>query len=196
MNIHKKPFQIGLLVRGKRDENHKPGIRKQHADCILSTGEPIGYFFQGGFTLSSSAVPTGLLGADLASKEGTVMGYDLMRRCLPPLVVANSARGAGLPSTLLLIDASEGEAKLFDLYWKNERQKPGSFYLIGRNCSTYAAEAFRQAGIISSSIPRMDTPDNLYWHLRTHSTRKTYSYFGYFGLKESFQKMDYEILPL
>ncbi|MGI9282311.1 MAG: hypothetical protein ACR2PX_22150 [Endozoicomonas sp.] len=36
--------RIGLIVRGKRSLDHNPGVMEQHADCIITTGEPYGFF--------------------------------------------------------------------------------------------------------------------------------------------------------
>ena len=68
------------------------------------------------------------------------------------------------------------------------------FNLVGRNCSTRAWQAFEHAGIVSTSMPGLDTPDNLYRQLK-HFRKNTTSYSGYIGfLKENCPERTFQLL--
>jgi hypothetical protein len=61
------------------------------------------------------------------------------------------------------------------------RTSPGSFNIVGDNCSTHASKAFIDAGILTDGIPGLDTPDNLYRQLVTKLPGKTTTMTGYIG---------------
>jgi len=70
---------------------------------------------------------------------------------------------------------------LFSKYWQNLKLKPGATNILGGNCSTHAAEAFKSASIISSGIPGLDTPDNVYKQIKSLYLKKVHIYSGNVG---------------
>jgi hypothetical protein len=200
--IKLQPFQIGLIVRGKRSEDDSPSFRNQHADCVLPSGDPIGVFHAGtSFGVSSMDFPSGLIERIISlspkkppkERRIRVLDYPVMitKPSLRYLVDAVAARSSGFVSTILLIDVSEENARRFNDFWKIQKRQPDSFYIFGRNCSTYASKAFQAAGILNSGIPLMDTPNGLYLQLRNRTGLKTMSYSGYIGFirKEGYFKI-------
>ncbi|ARU55601.1 hypothetical protein OLMES_1526 [Oleiphilus messinensis] len=61
-------------------------------------------------------------------------------------------------STLILITVTPTQSSLFDQAWKNLKLSPGSFNLLGGNCSIHTSIAFVEANIVSGGIPGLDTP--------------------------------------
>ncbi|MFT3868904.1 MAG: hypothetical protein QM715_10645 [Nibricoccus sp.] len=168
---------------------------EQHADCILSNGEPIGYFFLGApFGMSSMAVPSSVFQSADKGREGMVVDYKAMKRLMPHFTDASRARQTGCLSTFILVETSQENVSAFDGYWQLQRNSPGGFYIFGGNCSSYASRAFRHAKILTSSIPGMDTPNNLYNQLARHNGLKTMSYSGHIGFVQHNGKLAVEIL--
>ncbi|PNS11012.1 hypothetical protein COO59_13850 [Mixta theicola] len=169
--------EIGLIVRGKRLPTHVPDLLEQHADCVLSDGAPVGFYGTGAGYLGVSA-STGL------GMDGVVMTYDdLASPAYGRIhyVDATLAKKYNLVSTLLLIKVSETESMLFTAAWNEMKNDPGGFSLLGNNCSTHASLAFNKAGVLPSSIPGVDTPDNLYHQLVSIRNGHTRCFSGFLG---------------
>ena len=102
--------------------------------------------------------------------DGEVFDYQKFLRFRPAFVDLKRAKRGGVQSTVLLVKVSAKEVDLFNEYWALLKRKPGSFSIVGNNCSTHAASGFDRAGVISGEIPGLDTPDNLYdqicWKVR------------------------------
>ncbi len=147
---------VGLIVRGKLSADHEPDLMQQHADCILSSGAPIGYFGEGNEAKLNS------IGLNM---QGVVYDYDALRVHRPFYIQIDAAVTYRVVSTVLLVKVSKAEAAKFDAYWDELKRAPGTFHLLGANCSTHASESFVAAGIVKKGIPGLDTPDNLYRQL-------------------------------
>jgi hypothetical protein len=167
--------KVALIVRGKTTPSHSPGVLEQHADCVRSDGSPVGYFGEAG---EGSGY---IVSAVLIGIHGEVYDMDSFRQNRPHYVDANVARGYGVVSTALVVRISSAQAALFDEYWNRLADDPGTFRLLGQNCSTRASGAFRHAGILVSGIPGLDTPNNLYRQLVAQRRDICESYSGYIG---------------
>lgn len=167
--------KVALIVRGKTSAEHAPGKLEQHADCARSNGKPVGYFGEGGEGSGyiTSAVLIGI--------RGEVYDLDAFKVHRPYYVDATIARGAGVRSTALVVRVSSAQAERFDDYWDRLAEDPGTFRLLGKNCSTRASGAFRHAEILASGIPGLDTPDNLYKQLVRQRADICDSHSGYIG---------------
>lgn len=169
--------EIGLIVRGKRLPAHVPDLLEQHADCVLSDGSPVGFYGTGAGYLGVSA-STGM------GMDGVVMTYDDFASGIYGrihYVDAVVAKKYNLASTLLLIKVSKAESMLFAAAWNEMKHHPGSFSLLGNNCSTHASLAFNKAGVLPSAIPGIDTPDNLYHQLIAIREGQFRSFSGFLG---------------
>lgn len=190
--------QIGIIVRGKLNDKHSPGVMEQHADCILPGGEPVGFFGgEGDHSSGSSGSSSGSSSNSWANgpslswnstgmnMKGMVAHYPELRRIRPWYVDIKQAQKYKVKSTVLVLDVTKAQADLFKQFWKNLKLNPGGFSLLGANCSTHASEAFIAANIVSKGIPGLDTPDNLYKQIKTsHSgSKKTYS--GHIGAEKN-----------
>lgn len=167
--------KVALVVRGKASAEHVPGKLEQHADCVRSTGAPVGYFGEGG---EGSGY---LTSAVLIGIRGEVYDLDGFNRNRPFYVDAALARAYKVVSTALVVRVTGEQATSFDEYWDQLTKDPGTFRLLGKNCSTRASGAFRHAGILQSGIPGLDTPDNLYKQLVKQRSDLCQSYSGYIG---------------
>jgi hypothetical protein len=98
--------------------------------------------------------------------KGLVAYYKDLQKIRPMYVDINLAKKYKVTSTVLLLEVSKPQADLFIKYWQNLKLNPGAFNILGGNCSTHASEAFIAANIVSSGIPGLDTPDNLYYQLK------------------------------
>jgi hypothetical protein len=187
---------IGLIVRGKQNDSHSPGNMEQHADCILPNGQPVGFFGGGGDASSGSSGST--LGSSIGSwangpsisfnstginMKGNVAYHADMKRIRPMYIDSDLAKKYKVKSTVLLLQVSPTQAKLFSKYWAQLKLNPGAFNLLGGNCSTHASEAFMAAHIVSSGIPGLDTPNNLYKQLKEKYPAKSRIFSGYIGAK-------------
>ncbi len=167
------PKKIALVVRGKQGPDHHPGKLEQHADCIQQNGAPIGFFGQGNDSTLNSA---GL------SMNGIVYDYPLFQRHRPQYVDLNMAVARRVVSTALLVEVDQTTANKFNEAWWRMRTNPGTFDIVGNNCATHASAAFIYAGVLGSTIPWMDTPDNLYDQLvDTIPAGRRTSYTGFMG---------------
>lgn len=182
---------VGLIVRGKTSESHSPGVMAQHADCILPGGQPVG-FFGGGGDASSGSSGSGSIGSTAngpsisfnktgMNMKGSVAYYNDMLRIRPMYADARLAKKYKVVSTVLLLEVTKNQADLFTQYWKNLKLNPGTFHLLGANCSTHASEAFEAAKITSGGIPGLDTPDNLFKHLKMKHKGRTIVHSGHIG---------------
>ena len=160
--------QVGLVVRGKESPEHAPWASETHADVLLSNGMPVGFFGQwaeDGNTLQQN-------GFGMPGRVGTPdwwMDNDQDGTPGPDraaYVDGQTAKDRGWASTVCTLDVSPEQAAAFDQYWEDLSKDPGSFSIVGDNCSTHAGEAFEAAGLIPGGIPGMDTPNALYEELR------------------------------
>jgi len=187
--------RVALIVRGKHSADHEPSVMAQHADCALSKGAPVGFFGEAGGGGSSGRAPSsiGASGRGSTGKSnsiglgmaGVVYDFDKLRQNRPFYVELAQAKGYNLVSTVLFVQVTASEAKAFDDAWAGLTKSPGSFQLLGWNCSTHASQAFRASGILSGGIPGLDTPDNLYKQLCKERAGKVVSVSGYVGFARS-----------
>ena len=145
----------------------------QHADCILPDGAPIGYFGEGN---------DGSLNGVGLNMQGVVYDYDALRVHRPYYIQVEGAVSYRVVSTVLLVNVSRGEAERFSAYWDDLKRSPGTFHLVGANCSTHASESFVAAGIVRGGIPGLDTPDNLYRQI-VRTRNGTTSVSGFVGFR-------------
>lgn len=187
---------IGLIVRGKENEQHNPSKMAQHADCLLPNGEPVGYFGAGGDgssgldssgSISGSIIPSwgngpsGSWNQTGINMKGEVYYHADFLQKRPHYVDHVMAKQYNVISTVLLIQTTNTQADLFAKYWKNLSLNPGAFHLLGANCSTNASDAFIAANIVASGIPGLDTPDNLFEQLRSKYTGNVRVFSGHVG---------------
>ncbi|HUB48048.1 MAG TPA: hypothetical protein VMB73_23970 [Acetobacteraceae bacterium] len=167
--------RIGLVVRGKHAPDHHPDKLGQHADVILADGAPIGFFGEGNDG-SFNSIGLGM--------QGVVYDYQLLLRHRPYYVDMRAAVANRVVSTVLLIEVEQQAADAFKAAWDRMKTSPGDFNIVGGNCATHASAAFIAAGVLDTSIPWLDTPDNLYGQLvdTLPAARRT-SYSGYIGFK-------------
>lgn len=168
--------RVALIVRGKTSHSHVPGNLEQHADCILSNGAPVGFFGEGN---DGSSNGSGI------GMDGIVYDYSALSRKRANYVNAGVAKGTGTISTILCVQVSSAEALAFDKAWVDMAADPGSFHILGWNCSTHASSAFKSAGILAGGIPGLDTPDNLYRQLCVEKAGKVSVISGYVGFSAS-----------
>lgn len=184
--------RIGLVVRGKRSHADDPSVLAQHADCVLSNGAPVGFFGTGN-TGSSGGGSSGSGGSSRSSANssnssgmgmtGVVYDAAALAANRANYVDLGIAQATKTVSTVLLVQVSATEAAAFDKAWSDMAADPGSFQLLGWNCSTHASQAFRRAGILSGGIPGLDTPNNLYKQLCFEKKGKVSMVAGYVGFK-------------
>jgi hypothetical protein len=182
--------RVALIVRGKTSHRHEPGVLEQHADCILSNGAPIGFYGAGndgssgqassgiGASSKSSASFSNSLGMAMSGVVWDNVALSRKRANYVDLAVARTNKTI---STVLFVRVSIKEAKAFDTAWADMATDPGSFQILGWNCSTHASSAFRKAGILSGGIPGLDTPNNLYLQLCREKKHKATYRTGYVG---------------
>ncbi|MBS0314533.1 MAG: hypothetical protein JSS05_10140 [Proteobacteria bacterium] len=177
---------IGLVVRGKTSRGHHPGVMEQHADCILSTGAPVGFYGTGRGTSGSGSTGMGM--------SGIVYDFSMLLRYRPYYIDIVEAKKYSMKSTIAMVQVVPAEARAFDAAWATMSGSPGGFAILGNNCSTHASKAFVAAGILPGGIPGLDTPDNLFEQLVT-STRKTLVYSGYVGFVPRGAGYDVQVDP-
>lgn len=174
---------VALVVRGKFSPEHRPSVLNQHADCLLANGEPVGFFGGGGpYSSGSSSASIRSIGLNL---EGFVADYEMFRREMPHYVVLEVARAKQVWSTVLMIPAQPKQAAMFSHYWRRLTNKRVPFHLLGANCSSYASKAFRAAGLLTSSVPGLTTPDRLYDQLSESYAGRCRSLSGYLAVQRS-----------
>jgi hypothetical protein len=160
--------QVGLIVRGKRTEEHRPSALDTHADVMLSSGQPAGYFGQNSSDNSQIqdwgiGMPGRVGGPDWWESEDSDVDGTPDRLAY---VDGEVAREWDWPSTICKLNVSPEQAEAFDHYWVALSREQDDFSIAGDNCSTHAAEAFEAAGLIPGGIPGFDTPDALYDELK------------------------------
>ena len=148
--------RIALIVRGKLSAKHHPDLMAQHADAILADGSPVGFYGEGN---GGSGNRVGM------AMQGVAYDYQALRIQRPYYVGADSAVANRVVSTVLLIKVTAAQAKKFSESWARMTTDPGSFNIVGGNCSTHASASFIDAGLIKGGIPGLDTPDHLYAQL-------------------------------
>lgn len=173
-----KGKNIAVIVRGKMNDKHEPGLMEQHADCILPTGAPIGFFgAEGAGSSGDRMASSNNIGMNMI---GDVYKYKDFQKKRPYYVDSNQAVKYNLFSTVLILTITAGEAKSFTDYWNKLKATPGTFSLLGANCSTHASESFVAAGILTGGISGLDTPNNLFLQLKENRPNAK-SYSGYIG---------------
>lgn len=186
--INFPPNSVGLIVRGKTSDDHSPGLMEQHADCILPDGGPVGYFGNEGDGSSggsssgggSSSISWNRSGLNM---KGFVAYYNDFQRIRPYYVNVDQAMKFNVQSTVLVISITPEQAQIFTQTWKNMALSPGTFNILGGNCSTHASTAFVEAKILSQAIPGLDTPNNLYQQLKDKKKPAFSTYSGYVGFR-------------
>jgi len=192
---------IGLIVRGKENDKHKPGKMAQHADCILPGGEHVGFYGEGGdassgssgsnSSNSSSSTQSLANGPSLSwnrsglNMKGVVAHHKELLKMRPAYVNINLAKKYKVKSTVILLKVTKTQADLFVQYWKNLKLSPGTFNILGGNCSTHASDAFIAATVVASGIPGLDTPNNLYKQLKAKHSGEIVIYSGFIGAAHS-----------
>jgi len=164
--------RVALVVRGKTGPAHSPGVMEQHADCILPNGAPVGFFGDGPGGSGASA------GMNLS---GVMADYSWFLSHRPHYVTLAIAKKYGVVSTVLTVEVSAVEAGAFAGYWSALALSPGTFHILGNNCSTHASDAFVTAGILPGGIPGLDTPNNLYNQLVAAKGGTAKSFSGFVG---------------
>jgi hypothetical protein len=169
-------YRIGLVVRGMVRPGATPAL-EGHADGILSTGEPVGFFMS--HSAEEALAPTegcvrgsvpaalgggerdvgdssgdltttgAVLTAAVPVSPGQVYRHPDFLAHRPAYVSLERAAAAHCVSTLMAIDATRSEAQRFDQAWVEMARNPGMFGLIGWNCATHAAFAFARAGLLT-----------------------------------------------
>lgn len=190
------PNVIGLIIRGKHSDKHSPGKMEQHADCILPEGQPVGFFGDNGDASSgdsgssfASSLKSWAGGPSISwnrsglNMKGVVAYHDDLLRTRPAYVNIELAKKYKVKSTVLLLETTKNQAELFKQYWKNLSLNPGTFNIIGGNCSTNASDAFIAAKIVASGIPGLDTPNNLYKQLKAKHSGRVVIHSGFVGAK-------------
>ncbi|MGH9887936.1 MAG: hypothetical protein ACREBE_20555 [bacterium] len=182
--------RVALIVRGKKSPDDDPGLLEQHADCILSNGMPVGFYGaanagpSGGAPSSSGDASKKSAGSSNSiglGMTGVVFDFAEMRRRRANYADLSVARATGTISTALIVTVSASEARAFDQAWADMTASPGSFQILGWNCSTHASQVFVRSGILSSGIPGLDTPNNLYLQLCAEKGSKVSAVSGYIG---------------
>lgn len=173
---------IAIIIRGKHSQSHNPDLMDQHADVLLSTGQPYGYFGYGGLS------PT--FGFWM---NGIVFDFERFKSNRAHFVDSQIARKANVVSTICMISVREDIARRFDEYWMKLRlatmKGEDGFSMLGNNCSSHAARAFKYAGIlIDDEIPGLDTPQNLFLALRNRMTGNFTCQSGYLGIEKKFSR--------
>lgn len=181
---------VGYIVRGKNGPNDVPGLLTQHADCILSTGEPVGFFGREG--PGSGGLSSTSWNSIGINQIASVLGYDQMLETRKTFVDAELARGVNGFSTILIISGlQEIECSLFNDYWRERKEaKKGSnppFHMLGRNCSSFAHHSFEELNLLNPNTRNLFlTPNKLFHHLINFSKCKNYKlncYSGFVGFE-------------
>src|SRR5262245_27798558 len=99
--------KVALIVRGKLNRNHSPGLNSQHADVVLTNGEPCGFFGEGGGISGwAGDAKAGALKRALGAMrmKGAVYNYRDFESTDQAYINAAEALRAGKVSTVLVID--------------------------------------------------------------------------------------------
>jgi hypothetical protein len=170
----------GLIVRGMWSKNHEPGVMEQHADVVIpdvaGNMKTRGYFGDQPGATGSSAGSRASIGMGIAGISAD-MAWFLDYR--PHYVDLELAKLVDVKSSLILIKVTRAQAKELNKYWDDLNADPGTFYILGKNCSTAAAAGFETAHL-SKEIVGLDTPDNLFQQLRA-KYKDAFMISGYYG---------------
>lgn len=190
---------VGLIVRGKWSRGHHPGVMAQHADIVMpgSGGMETRGFFgdqqRPGFGSSASSGSSGsgssgrgssagssILDSIGLGMRGVVADFDWFLAHRPYYVDLELAKVMDVKSALILVKVSRSEAARLATSWDDLAADPGTFNILGQNCSTAAAAGFESAAI-GREISGLDTPDHLYEQLREryHDAYMISGYYGY-----------------
>jgi hypothetical protein len=170
---------VGLIVRGMWSPQHEPGVREQHADVVAptATGEMRTRGFFGDITRGGMS---GGLGRDVGlGIPGFTRDWASFLRERPQYVDLEYAKLTDSRSSLILMKVTRAQATALDRYWRDLHRDPGTFYFLGRNCSTAAAAGFERAHI-AKEIEGLDTPDRLFRQLREQYP-DSFMISGYYG---------------
>ncbi len=162
---------IALVVRGKRSRDAVPPD-EGHADVIMPSGAPAGFF------VHEDTERAGTLGIGV---PGQVYCYAQFSANRPWYVNLDDAIARDVVSAVLLIRVTAAQSERFLRAWQAMRTRPGSFSIIGWNCSSHAAMAFTHAGLVGLDIPGLDTPDNLFHELRRRNGALCRDEYGHLG---------------
>jgi len=174
----------GLIVRGMWSKNHEPGLMEQHADVVIPDAEgrmkTRGYFGDQPGATGSSAGSRASIGMGIAGISADMDWFLDPENKHIASVDLELAKLVDLKSSLILIKVTWAQAADLDRYWEDLKEDPGTFYILGKNCSTAAAAGFEKADL-SKEIVGLDTPDNLFQQLRKryHDAFMISGYYGY-----------------
>lgn len=178
--------RVALIVRGKSGLHHRPGLLEQHADCVLSNGEPVGFFGDGpvrsGGSMRSASGSSLRIGLNMSGQVVFYQGFYEMGS--DDYVDINEARMVGIPATMAVLDVTLDQAEKFDHFWRNLSKNPGVFNLIGKNCSNQAANAFVHAGILKTGGGLRSTPNGLLHRLVDLPGLSSQVFVGFFGFSK------------
>jgi hypothetical protein len=172
----------GLIVRGKWSKEHAPGVMEQHADVVIpdASGKmrTRGYFGDQAVGGSSASI-----GMDIPGISADMAWFLANRTAYVDLELAKLV---DMRSSLILLKVTRAQAAELDQYWEDLKKDPGTFYILGKNCSTAAAAGFEEAKL-SKEIVGLDTPDHLFQQLRKQY-KDAFMISGYYGYTRSGRK--------
>ncbi len=183
--------RIALVVRGKRARMHAPPDNG-HADCILRSGAPIGFFVD---TATEDGWWPGEALTALAGVPGGVYTLPTYANHRAHYVDRPLARTQNCISGVLVLQVTLSQAEAFQRAWTSLRARPGGFRIIGNNCSTHAGQAFAEAGLVGREISGLDTPDNLFHDLLRRHAGRVEDHYGYLGFESIGSSTDAMTLP-
>ncbi|MFI5343791.1 MAG: hypothetical protein ACHQUC_06175 [Chlamydiales bacterium] len=185
VEIYLEKDTIGYLVHGRKDPKESPWMPDQHANCVLSTGQPVGFANRDGPACGGSSGSSWNL---VGFNRGKVLGYDLMCQHAPLWVKFEEAKEANYYSMILFIEGVDREIIAnFDDFWLSKILPLGQtfdpFHLIGRNCSSFAYESFKTVGLLSKPVPALiTTPLELLKHLNSELKARNYKLTCFSGI--------------
>ena len=168
VHINLDGSSLGYVVRGMADISHSPSVFQQHADCVLSTGEPVGFFGNAGAGSGGvSSLSWNSMSMNMIPKA---LGYDEMLSLIPHFVDSHKAKEMKCFSTVLIFHKIEVEkVSAFDnFWWEKKAARTGDlkpFHILGRNCSSFAYAGFKESNLLSDRPGLIDTPAKLFHHL-------------------------------
>lgn len=179
---------VGYIVRGRplklNSEKMLPLEDPIHADCILPYGHIAGYAYEDNSYYEANSLNQ----RKLKGLEGEIRFNEEMNKHYWNVEYAAKLQ---VLSTFVLFSVQPFQAKTFENYWNNLREKPPNYNRYLNNCSTLCYEAFVKAGILEEGIfsgllNLVMTPSRLYQVLiekYSKSEAKLVTKTGYFGIK-------------